>query len=156
MSKHSAGLLLYRYRDFVLQVFLVHPGGPFWAKRDTGCWSIPKGECNPGEDPLAAARREFAEETGIRISTARLITLTARTQLGGKTVQVFACEGDCNPERIRSNTFAIEWPPRSGRQQQFPEVDRAAWFDIETARQQIFKGQAGFVEELAQTLAAGR
>lgn len=143
---------MYRYRNLVLQVLLVHPGGPFWAKKETGCWSIPKGECNPDEAPLTTACREFAEETGLRIGAAHCIPLSACKQLSGKTVEIFICEGDCDPERIRSNTFTLEWPPRSGKQQQFPEIDRAAWFDMETARQKIFRGQAGFLDELEALL----
>jgi predicted NUDIX family NTP pyrophosphohydrolase len=147
MPKHSAGLLLYRWRPGGLKVLLVHPGGPFWAGKDEGAWSIPKGEFNPPEDPLAAAYREFNEETGCP-AAGGVIPLTSLKQPSGKVIQAWALEGDCDAEAIRSNTFTLEWPPRSGRLQEFPEVDRAAWFPLEVARKKIFKGQAGFLEEL--------
>jgi predicted NUDIX family NTP pyrophosphohydrolase len=146
MPKHSAGLLLYRRRE-VLEVFLVHPGGPFWAGKDTGAWSIPKGEYAPGEDPLAAAQREFHEETG-QTAAGEFLPLSPLRQPSGKIIHAWAVAGDCDPDAIRSNTFSLEWPPRSGRLQEFPEVDRAAWFTLETARVKIIKGQAGFLEEL--------
>jgi predicted NUDIX family NTP pyrophosphohydrolase len=146
MAKHSAGLLMYRRRG-ELEVFLVHPGGPFWAKKDAGAWSIPKGEYRPGDDPLAAARREFREETGFPVA-GEFIPLTPIKQPSGKIIQAWAVEGDCDAEAIRSNTFTLEWPPRSGRQQEFPEVDRAAWFTLTAAREKIIKGQVGFLEEL--------
>jgi predicted NUDIX family NTP pyrophosphohydrolase len=151
MARHSAGLLMYRRRPGGLEVFLVHPGGPFWAGKDVGTWSIPKGEFSPGEDPLAAARREFMEETGLPV-TGEFIPLTPLKQLSGKIIQVWAVEGDCDAAAIRSNTFDLEWPPRSGRRQQFPEVDRAAWFTLTAAREKIIKGQVGFLEELRQML----
>jgi len=152
MAKHSAALLMYRHRRGVLEVFLVHPGGPFWAKKDAGAWSIPKGEYNPPEDPLAAAQREFQEETGLAVA-GEFIPLTPLRQPSGKIIHAWAVAGDCDPGAIRSNTFSLEWPPRSGIQQQFPEVDRAAWFTLEAAREKIIKGQAGFLEELRQWLA---
>jgi predicted NUDIX family NTP pyrophosphohydrolase len=134
------------------EVFLVHPGGPFWARRDLGAWSIPKGEFAPGDDPLAAARREFAEETGI-VPEGEFIPLRPCRQTGGKVVYAWAVEGDCDPEGIKSNTFVMEWPPRSGRRQEFPEVDRAAWFPLEVAKQKLISGQAGLVDGLRELLA---
>ena len=151
MPKISAGLLMYRVRSGVLQVFLVHPGGPFWARKDIGAWSIPKGLLDPDEDPLAAAQREFEEETGFKVSGC-FIPLAPVKLKSGKVIQAWAVEGDCDPTVIRSNTFAIEWPPRSGRQQEFPEVDRAAWFEIEEAKKKINQGQLGLLEELQHVL----
>jgi predicted NUDIX family NTP pyrophosphohydrolase len=152
MVKQSAGLLLYRRRHGGLEVFLVHPGGPFWSGKDEGAWSIPKGEYATSEDPLDAARREFQEETGFA-ATGEVIPLTSLKQSSGKIVQAWALEGDCDAGAIRSNPFTMEWPPRSGRRQEFPEVDRAAWFTIEEARRRITKGQVGFLEELERILA---
>jgi predicted NUDIX family NTP pyrophosphohydrolase len=143
---------MYRRRAGALEVFLVHPGGPFWAKKDLGAWSIPKGEHQADEDPLAAARREFAEETGIAVEGAA-VALSPVRQGGGKMVRAFAIEGDCDPKRIHSNTFALEWPPRSGRQQTFPEVDRAAWFPIDEARQKMLKGQVPLLDQLCRLVA---
>lgn len=151
MSRLSAGLLLYRRRGGVLEVFLVHPGGPFWAGKDAGAWSIPKGEFSPGEEPLAAARREFGEETGFT-AAGEFLPLTPLKQPSGKLIQAWAVAGDCDPGAIRSNTFTLEWPPRSGRRQEFPEVDRADWFTLAGAREKIIKGQAGFLEELREIL----
>jgi predicted NUDIX family NTP pyrophosphohydrolase len=151
MPKTSAGLLLYRHTPGGIEVFLVHPGGPFWAKKDAGAWSIPKGEYVPGEDPLDAARREFAEETGI-VPEGEFVELGVVKQAGGKIVAAWAFEGDCDADAIRSNTFTMERPPRSGRQQEFPEVDRAAWFDLETAREKILKGQLDFIRRLGEML----
>ena len=131
-----------------LEVFLVHPGGPFWAKRDEGAWSIPKGEYSEEEDPLECARREFREETGIDLDSNAFISLAPIKQSGGKAVCAWTFEGDCDAASIQSNLFSIEWPPKSGRQQEFPEVDRAAWFDVNTAKQKIIKGQVSFIEEL--------
>lgn len=153
MPKQSAGLLLYRFRDGRLEVLLVHPGGPFWAKKDRGAWSIPKGEHRPEEDPRSAATREFAEELGFE-PRGELLELTPQKQAGGKLVRAWAVEGDCDPGSIRSNTFSLEWPPRSGRRQEFPEVDRAAWFGLDEARERIVAGQTGFLDELARRLAA--
>jgi len=153
MPKVSAGLLLYRRRDNVLEVFLVHPGGPFFAKKDAGAWSIPKGEISEGEDVLAAARREFEEETGCK-AVGAFLPLAPVTQKGGKIVQAWALEGDCDPEKMKSNTFRLEWPPRSGRQQEFPEVDRAGWFAISQAKQKINPAQIRFLEELQQAIEA--
>ena len=147
MAKNSAGILLYRRRGEVTEVLLVHPGGPYWAKKDLGAWSVPKGEFAPGEDALVAARREFEEETGFAVD-GRFIKLTPVKQSGGKLVQVWAVEGDCDASAVRSNTFSMEWPPRSGKEKQFPEIDRAEWFTIEAAKQKILKGQIPFIEEL--------
>jgi predicted NUDIX family NTP pyrophosphohydrolase len=151
MPKQSAGLLMYRLRDGSREVFLVHPGGPFWAKKDLGAWSIPKGEYAEGEDPLDAARREFTEETGFDIAVAahgEFIDLGVIRQAGGKLVSVWAVEGDCDPAKLRSNLFQIEWPPRSGRKVEFPEVDRGAWFSIDEARRRILKSQAAIIDRL--------
>jgi predicted NUDIX family NTP pyrophosphohydrolase len=142
----SAGILLYRRRD-ELEVFLIHPGGPFWAKKDLGAWSIPKGELAPGEDVRAAALREFEEETGFYLS-GDLRALPPQRQKSGKVIHAFAVEGDCDPAQLRSNTFTIEWPPRSGKQQEFPEADRAAWFSIREARERIHPGQAALLNAL--------
>ena len=147
MSRTSAGLLMYRRRDGALEVFLVHPGGPFWARKDAGTWSIPKGEIDPTEEPLAAARREFTEETGFAAEGA-FRPLAPITQAGGKIVQAWAFEGDVDPAALQSNTFAIEWPPRSGRQKTLPEVDRAAWFPLDVARQKINPAQAALLDEV--------
>ena len=153
MPKHSAGILMYRRRGDRTEVFLVHPGGPFWSRRDLRAWSIPKGEFEAGEDALDAAKREFAEETGVKIG-GTLIPLTPRKQPSGKLVHAWAVRGECDAAAVRSNMFEMEWPPRSGRMQEFPEVDRAAWFDIDAARQKLHKGQVGFLDELEQQLAA--
>jgi len=151
MPKNSAGLLIYRFRDGELEVFLVHPGGPFWAKKDLGAWSIPKGEFEPGEDPLQTARREFQEETGCVVE-GPFRRLTPIKQGGGKVVHAWASEGDCNEAAIMSNTFSIEWPPHSGKSQEFPEVDRASWMGIETAKQKILKGQVPLIDQLRTSL----
>lgn len=145
MKKTSAGILL--YRNDPREVFLVHPGGPFWAKKDLGAWSLPKGEFSEGEDPLAAARREFAEETGFPIDGS-FRPLQPLKQPSGKVIYAWAVEGDCDAAAVKSNLFTMEWPPRSGRMQQFPEVDRAAWFPLAEARQRIIKGQLGFLDQL--------
>ena len=151
MPRESAGILLFRRRDGRIEVFLVHPGGPFWRNKDKGAWSIPKGEVQPGEDPLEAAKREVREETGLELD-GEFLELAPRRQPGGKLVRVWALEGDWDPADIASNTFSMEWPPKSGRLQEFPEVDRAAWFDLPTAREKIHKGQIGFLDELAERL----
>ena len=148
MAKTSAGLLMYRVRDGGVEVFLVHPGGPFWAKKDAGAWSIPKGEHGENEEPLAAARREFAEETGI-VPEGEFAELGAVRQGGGQVVTAWAFEGDCDPAAIRSNVFTLEWPPRSGQTREFPEVDRAEWFSLDTAAEKILKGQLPFLQRLA-------
>ena len=145
-KKNSAGLLLYRRRD-ELEVFLVHPGGPFWAKKDLGAWSLPKGELEEGEDPLATAIREFTEETSFPIA-GDFLRLTPLRQPSGKTIHAWAVEADCDPAQLRSNPFSMEWPPKSGQQREFPEVDRAAWFTIAEARTRIIAGQAPFLDEL--------
>ncbi len=151
MPKMSAGLLMYRRRRGILEVFLVHPGGPFWSKKDAGAWSIPKGEYAAGEDPLEVAKREFREETGFQAS-GEFIPLNPRKQPSGKLITAWAVEGDCDASAVQSNTFLMEWPPRSGREQEFPEVDRAGWFTLPGAKEKIIKGQSGFLEELAQIL----
>jgi len=151
MPEESDGILMYRQQNGILQVFLVHPGGPFWRKKDLGAWSIPKGEPGPEEDPLSAARREFQEETGFRVS-GNFIPLSPVRQPGGKVVQAWALESDCDPEAIRSNTFKMEWPPRSGKQQEYPEVDRAEWFGIEEAKSKINQGQIALLEELERVV----
>ena len=154
MARTSAGLLLYRWREGRLEVFLVHPGGPFWARKDQGAWSIPKGEFTAGEDPLLAARREVEEETGL-VPDGAFVALSPLRQAGGKIVHAFALEGDCDPTAIRSNSFTIEWPPRSGQRREFPEVDRAAWFALAEAKRKILKSQLGLLEELVELLSRG-
>jgi predicted NUDIX family NTP pyrophosphohydrolase len=149
-KKISAGLLVYRRRG-ELEVFLVHPGGPFWSKKDAGAWSVPKGEIGEGEDPLQAAKREFLEETGFRIA-GEFHPLDAVKQSGGKVVQAWAIEADCDPAQLRSNRFSMEWPPKSGKTQDFPEVDRAGWFNIEEARKRITPGQIGLLDQLISSL----
>ncbi|HEX2228346.1 MAG TPA: NUDIX domain-containing protein [Candidatus Binatia bacterium] len=149
-KKDSAGLLLYR-RCGELQVLLVHPGGPFWTKKDAGSWSVPKGEFSEGEDALQAARREFTEETGFTIE-GDFCRLDPVKQSGGKVVHAWAVEADCDPSQVRSNSFSMEWPPKSGQIQQFPEVDRAEWFAINEARKRIIKGQVELLEQLAAKL----
>jgi predicted NUDIX family NTP pyrophosphohydrolase len=134
-----------------VQIFLVHPGGPFWYAKDLGAWSIPKGECAPHEDSLAAGKREFAEETGFSIDR-ECIPLIPRRQPSGKVVHAFAVEGDLDATAIQSNTFVLEWPPRSGQFEEFAEVDRAEWFPLPVARQKIHHVQLGFLDELAERL----
>lgn len=141
---------MFRRRGGVLQVFLVHPGGPFYASKDIGIWSIPKGLIDEGEDPLAAARREFEEETGFKAS-GNFIPLKPVKLKSGKIIKAWAFEGDCDPGQIKSNMFSMEWPPRSGKYREFPEVDRAGWFTIEEAKQKIHPGQLDLVEELERT-----
>ncbi len=140
MTKQSAGILLYRRAGSLCEVLLVHPGGPFWAKKDDGAWSIPKGLIEPGEDPLQAAKREFAEETGF-VPEGEYVPLGVFRQADGKLVHAWAVRGDFDPRQLKSNTFAMEWPPKSGRMREFPEVDRAAWFAPEAALRKITKGQ---------------
>ncbi|MDB5286341.1 MAG: hypothetical protein JWR05_1290 [Mucilaginibacter sp.] len=151
MPKQSAGILLYRMTDKQLQVFLVHPGGPFFRKKDEGAWSIPKGEYVDGEDPLAAAQREFEEETGQTIR-GNFIKLQPVKQKSGKVVQAWAVEGDIDHDAIKSNLFEIEWPPKSGKRVSFPEIDRAGWFTIDIAKQKIIPGQLGLIEELEKLI----
>jgi predicted NUDIX family NTP pyrophosphohydrolase len=146
MPKRSAGLLMFR-RFSPLEVFLVHPGGPFWQKKDAAAWTIPKGEYEPSEEPLTAARREFQEETGFPID-GEFLPLGEITQASGKIVTAFAVEGDCDPARLVSNTCQVEWPPRTGRMIEIPEVDRGAWFNIDEARQKIFTAQRPLLDRL--------
>ncbi len=148
MPKLSAGILLYRKTNGRLEVFLVHPGGPFWKNKDLGAWSIPKGEYEAGEDPLAAAKREFEEETGYPLPEGELVPLSEIKQPSGKIVSAWAMEGDC-PEDVRSNMFSLEWPPKSGKHVDFPEVDRAGWFEIAEARAKLLPGQHKFLDQLA-------
>jgi predicted NUDIX family NTP pyrophosphohydrolase/ubiquinone/menaquinone biosynthesis C-methylase UbiE len=148
LPKRSAGLLLFRIKPAGVEVLLVHPGGPFWAKKDDGAWSIPKGELSEAEEPLAAARREFEEEMG-RPVDGEFLPLEPIRQAGGKEVLAWAVRADVDPATLDSNTFSMEWPPHSGRQQQFPEIDKAAWFDLGTAKQKILKGQAPLLDELS-------
>jgi predicted NUDIX family NTP pyrophosphohydrolase len=151
-AKLSAGLLLYRVGSAgSAEVLLVHPGGPFWEKKDLGAWSIPKGEVSEGEDALAAARRELAEETGFQASPP-FVPLEPIEQRGGKTVLAWAAAGDADPATLTSNSFAMEWPPRSGRWQSFPEVDRAAWFSLPVACQKILPAQRPLLDQLAALL----
>ena len=149
MPKLSAGILLFRRRPTGVEVMLVHPGGPFWVKKDAGAWSIPKGLVDEGEDLLAAAKREFLEETGTVID-GEFLDLGAHKQSGGKTVVAWACEGDFDPASLNSNTFSLQWPPRSGRTAEFPEVDRAAWYSIDEALMKINKGQKPIIAALAE------
>ena len=144
----SAALLLYRIRDGLIEVFIGHMGGPFWKNKDERGWSIPKGEYTDTEDPLAAARREFEEETGSPPPAGEPIELGELRQPSGKRIVAYALEGDFDPARVRSNTFAMEWPPRSGRQAEFPEIDRAGWFDLDTARRKLVQGQVPFLDAL--------
>jgi predicted NUDIX family NTP pyrophosphohydrolase len=146
-TKETAGILLYRVRQGAFEVFLVHPGGPFWMKKDAGAWSIPKGETEAEEDLLHAAKREFHEETGFSLD-GNFIALAPLKQRGGKTVHAWAVEGDVDAQSIKSNLFTMEWPPRSGKHAEFPEVDRAGWFTLEAAKEKILPGQAEFLEEL--------
>jgi predicted NUDIX family NTP pyrophosphohydrolase len=148
MAKLSAGLLLYRRRSEGIEVFLVHPGGPFWSKKDFGAWSIPKGEYGPDEDALEAARRELEEETGLSVE-GPFLPLTPIRQAGGKVVTAWAVERDFDASAIRSNTFTMEWPPKSGNQKEFPEVDRAEWCSLDAAQAKILSGQRPLLDELA-------
>jgi predicted NUDIX family NTP pyrophosphohydrolase len=147
--KRSAGILLFRNSVDGLQVLLVHPGGPYWAKKDVGAWSIPKGEYLEGEDPLTAARREFAEETGVALD-GEFASLGEVKQPGGKLVAAWAFEGDVDAAAIRSNTFQMEWPPKSGKIREFPEVDAAGWFSLENARSKLLMGQLDFLDRLTR------
>ena len=149
-KKTTAGLLLYR-RHGEVEVFLVHPGGPFWAKKDAGAWSLPKGEIDEGEDPLQAAKREFTEETGFSID-GEFRRLDPVKQSGGKVVHAWAIEADCDPAQVRSNLFSMEWPPKSGQKKEFPEVDRAQWFNIPEARKRILVAQIGLIDQLISIL----
>jgi predicted NUDIX family NTP pyrophosphohydrolase len=154
-AARSAGLLLHRAGAGGVEVLLVHMGGPFWAAKDERAWSIPKGEIDDDEDPLAAARREFAEELGSPPPDGPAVELGQIRQSSGKRVVAWAVEADFDPATIVSNTFELEWPPRSGRTQAFPEVDRAAWFDLETARRKLVKGQVALLDALLERLSPG-
>jgi predicted NUDIX family NTP pyrophosphohydrolase len=147
MKKRSAGILMYRRAGPGLELLLVHPGGPFWARKDLGAWSIPKGECKEGEEPLAAAKREFREELGAEPEGA-FIELGVLIQPSRKEIIAWAMEGDFPVAELKSNTFELEWPPKSGRTRRFPEVDRAEWFGLEEARRKILQGQAGFIDRV--------
>lgn len=149
--KRSAGLLLYRPSPAGIEVLLVHPGGPFWAGKDDGAWTIPKGEIEDGEDPLAAARRELTEETGFEVD-GEAIPLDPVRQPSGKVIHAWAVRADVDPTKLESNTFSVEWPPKSGRYQDVPEVDRAAWFAIPDARRKILKGETPFLSQLAEVV----
>lgn len=152
MAKISSGVLLYRKHASSIEILLVHPGGPFFAKKDEGSWTIPKGELIDNEDPLAAAIREFEEETGYK-PAGDFIALSSIKQKGGKIVQCWAVEGDLDPLAIVSNTFEIEWPPRSGKMKSYPEVDKAAWFSVAVARQKINERQVSFIDNLLEVIA---
>lgn len=153
MSKKSAGILLYRFRNKHLEVFLVHPGGPFFLKKDAGAWSIPKGEFLDEEEGLAAAKREFLEETGFNLH-GKFVELAPVKQKSGKIVYAWAIEGDLDEKKIQSNVFEIEWPPKSGKLKKFPEIDKGDWFDIETAKLKMNPAQAELLEELSIKVAA--
>jgi predicted NUDIX family NTP pyrophosphohydrolase len=150
VPRRSAGILLHRRGVDGVEVLLVHPGGPFWANKDAGAWSIPKGEHDDSEDAQACALREFEEETGSTPAPGELTDLGEVRQKSGKVVRAWALAGDLDAETIRSNTFVVEWPPRSGRQRTFPEVDRAAWFDLQEAREKINPAQAAFLDRLRE------
>jgi predicted NUDIX family NTP pyrophosphohydrolase len=148
-SKVSAGLVLYRFKADTMEFLLVHPGGPFWKNKDAGAWTIPKGELAENEEPLATALREFEEELGFN-PAGKFIPLMPIKQKSGKVIHAWAVEGDCEPEQIRSNTFSLEWPPHSGKRQDFPEVDRAAFFPLEQAKEKINPAQWPLLEETAK------
>ncbi len=148
MAKLSAGVLVYRTRDGAVEVLIAHPGGPFWARRDDGVWSIPKGEYTDGEDPWEAAQREFSEELGLAVPAGPRLDLGALKQPSGKLVTVFAVEADLDVTDARSNTFPLEWPKGSGTIKEFPEVDRVGWFTVTQARTKLLKGQRAFLDRL--------
>lgn len=154
MPRTSAGLLMYRRASGRLEVLLIHPGGPFWRNKDAGAWSIPKGEIAEGEELLTCALREFEEELGFKPS-GEFRPLSPVKQKGGKLVHAWCFEGDCDAANIRSNTFTMEWPPKSGQKAEFPEVDRAEWFDLQTAREKINPAQAGLLHELERVVTPG-
>jgi len=156
MAKRSAGILMYRGKGPKLELLLVHPGGPFWAKKDQGAWSVPKGEYEPGEDSVAVARREFEEELGRPPPQGSFIELGELVQPSRKVITAFAVQGDLDPAKLTSNHFELEWPPKSGRKQSFPEVDRAAWFTPAEAREKIQSGQAPFIDRLLERLQSKR
>ena len=145
---------MYRNRNGCLEVLLVHLGGPFWARKDAGAWFVPKGEVNPGEQELSAAKREFTEETGL-VPGENLLPLGSVKRKSGKQVLAWAFEGDCDPSRLRSNTFEMEWPPRSGKTREFPEIDRAAFFNLEAAREKMHPTEFAFVTRLLQAVSGG-
>jgi predicted NUDIX family NTP pyrophosphohydrolase len=151
MAQRSAGILMYRWKDGQPELFLVHPGGPFWARKDDGAWSIPKGLYEDGEDPLAAARREFEEETGC-LPQGRFFELGSFKQPSGKEILAWVVEGDCDLSKFKSNLFSMEWPPKSGKMQEFPEVDRAAWFCPHEAMRKVLKGQLPILTTLLERL----
>lgn len=155
MAKVSAGLVMYRTEGGKLEVLLVHLGGPFWGKKDEGAWFIPKGEITKGEDEVSAAKREFEEETGIK-PEGTFVPLGKIRHKSGKTVAAWAFEGTCDPHAIKSNTFAMEWPPRSGKQREFPEVDRAEWFTMQAARDKIHRDEYELLKRLAESLRENR
>lgn len=152
MPRLSAGILLYRRRRGDVEVLLVHPGGPYWAKKDDGAWSLPKGEYGDRDDPLAAARREFTEELGRAVPAGRMLPLGEVTQKGGKRVSAWAVEGDLDSTVVGRSTFELEWPPRSGRVQRFPEVDRAGWFTLDAAHAKLLAAQTPFLDRIAELL----
>ena len=152
VAKRSAALLLYRRRGGELEVLIAHPGGPLWAKRDAGAWSVPKGEIERGEEPLAVARREFEEETGQRAPDGDVVPLGEVRQKSGKLVEAWAVEGDLDPATARSNTFPLEWPPGSGNWIDVPEIDRVAWFDLNEARKRLNPAQVAFLDRLAEAI----
>lgn len=155
MPKRSAGLLLFRRTDGGIEVLLAHPGGPFWARKDDGAWSIPKGECEDGEEPLAAARREFGEETGCTVPDGQALPLGEVAQSRAKIVTAYAVEADFDPDALSPGTTEIEWPPRSGRRMAIPEIERVAWFPLDEARGRILKGQSVFLDRLDEVLSRG-
>jgi predicted NUDIX family NTP pyrophosphohydrolase len=152
VARRSAGILLHRVAHGAPEVLLVHPGGPFWARKDTGVWSIPKGEYEDGEDPRACALREFEEELGAALPPGELVELGSVKQKGGKVVSAWAVEGDLDVDSVHSNTFTMEWPPRSGRTAEFPEIDRAEWFGVEEAREKLVEAQTEFLDRLLERL----
>jgi predicted NUDIX family NTP pyrophosphohydrolase len=152
VARRSAGLLLYRRHGGELEVLLAHPGGPLWAKRDAGAWSVPKGEIEPGEEPLAVARREFEEETGQPAPNGEVVALGEVRQKSGKVVTAWAVEGEMDPSTAKSNTFPLEWPPGSGDWIDVPEVDRVAWFGLDEARQRLNPAQVAFLDRLARAI----
>ena len=156
MPRTSAGLLLYRRRDSGVEVLIGHMGGPFWARKDDAAWSVPKGEYDPGEEPFAVALREFEEELGSPVPADDFLPLGAVKQAGGKVLTVWAAEGDLDAAAALSNTFPLEWPPRSGRMQEFPEIDRAAWVTVDEARTKLVRGQVPLLDRLLAALADPR
>ena len=151
MGEQSAGILAYRRTGTGIEVLLVHPGGPFWATKDAGAWSIPKGLFQPDEDPLEAARREFTEETGVALE-GEFLPLGSARQPSGKTIHAWATEADIDVSKLVSNTFEMEWPPRSGKRQEFPEVDKGGWFPLAIANEKILKGQKELLDRLSSRL----